>query len=91
MYVCMYVCVRMYMFVCICTDMYVCMYMYVHVCKYMYMHVYACICMYMYGYKYMYMPLIEASIFTMVDCLSTLSTSFVLAVFQLAFKPTADM
>ena len=39
-YVCIYICICMYMYVCIC------MYLYVYVCICMYMYVYVCICMY---------------------------------------------
>ena len=46
MYVCMYVCV----FVWMCLCMYVCMYAYVYVCMYVfmcvYLYVYVCICLY---------------------------------------------
>ena len=58
MYICIQICLFLYMYICIYECMFVCMciYVYIYMCIYVYMHacMHVCMCMYIYIYTQMY-------------------------------------
>ena len=52
-YVYMYICIYVYMYICIYVYMYICIYVYMYICIYVYLYI--CIYVYMYICRYVYM------------------------------------